>query len=342
MAAGITRFAQLQEFRDRLRDLPKGNAAVVRQAKERNARLTKPSGSLGRLEELAVWYAAWRGHTWPDRIDPQILIFAGNHGVAKRGVSAFPPEVTRQMVANFEVGGAAINQLAVQAGARLDVCPIELDRPTGDITQGPAMSEAEFLAAIERGWNAVSRRTGLLVVGEMGIGNTTAASAICFALYGGDADGWIGKGTGVTGDTLRTKQEAVAAAVALNGPFDRTAGLRALQHLGGREIAAMAGAIMRARCYEIPVILDGFVCSAAAAALQAEAGDALDHAIAGHRSDEAAHGRLLERLGKLPLLDLEMRLGEGSGAAAAILILKCALACHSGMSTFDEAGVSRN
>ena len=174
----------------------------------------------------------------------------------------------------------------------------------------------------------------------MGIGNTTAASAICLALFGGDAADWVGRGTGVTGGALRRKTEIVRHAVDRNRRFASVSGLNALQALGGRETAAIAGAIIRARCLRIPVLLDGFVCCAAAAAVRAEAPDALDHAIAGHRSAEGAHGKLLAQLAKPPLLDLGMRLGEGSGAAVAVQLLRCALACHSGMATFSEAGVT--
>ncbi len=340
MGNDMPTFADSREFRHLLQRLPAPDARAEAQARERNAALTKPNGSLGRLEETAIWYASWRGHARPEKLAPQILIFAGSHGVARQGVSAFPSEVTGQMVANFNEGGAAINQLAGIADARLDVQAIDLDRPTADISEGPAMSEHGFVSALAAGWRAVCPQAGLLIAGEMGIGNTTAASAICLALFGGDASDWVGRGTGVTGGALRRKTEIVRNAVDKNRRFASKSGLNALQSLGGRETAAIAGAIARARCLRIPVLLDGFVCCAAAAAIQAEARDALDHALAGHRSAEAAHGRLLAQLAKPPLLDLGMRLGEGSGAAVAVQLLRCALACHSGMATFSEAGVS--
>lgn len=332
-------FATLGAIRAALADLPPPDPAARAAAAVRNASLTKPPGSLGRLEALAIWHAGWRGAERPVVAAPQVVIFAGNHGVAARGVSAFPPEVTAQMVANFEAGGAAINQLAAAAGARLDVVPLALDRPTGDIAEGPAMEEAEFCAAVSRGWASVAADTDLLVAGEMGIANTTAAAALATALYGGPAEAWTGRGTGLDDAALARKTAVVTAALAAN-PGAAAEPLEALRCLGGRELAAMAGAILRARQGRVPVILDGFICCAAAAVLEAARPGALDHAVAGHLSDEAAHGRILERLGKTPILSLDMRLGEGSGAAVAIGVLRAALACQSGMASFDEAGVS--
>jgi nicotinate-nucleotide--dimethylbenzimidazole phosphoribosyltransferase len=301
--------------------------------------LTKPPGSLGRLEEIALWYAGWRGDARPRITAPQIAIFAGNHGVAARGVSAFPSEVTVQMVANFNAGGAAVNQLAGAFGARLTVHPLSLDQPTADFTIVPAMTEAELLAALSAGWQAVDPAADLLVVGEMGIGNTTSAAAMGCALFGGAPEDWVGQGTGVDAAGLSRKAEVVAAGLdchadALTDPME------VLRRLGGREIAAMAGAIARARVARIPVLLDGFITCAAAAVLARAVPGALDHCLAGHRSAEAAHGRMLEALGKEPILSLGLRLGEGSGGALAIGVVQGALACHSGMATFAEAGVS--
>lgn len=330
-------FPSVQSFRDALLAAPAPDAATAALARDRQGQLTKPPGSLGRLEDLAVWYATWRGNPRPTLDRPQVVIFAGNHGVAARGVSAFPPEVTVQMVANFRAGGAAINQLARAAGAKLDVVALDLDRPTADFTEAPAMSEPEFLAALTAGWTAVDPASDLLVVGEMGIGNTTSAAAIAHALYGGTPSDWVGRGTGVDDAGLRRKAETVAAGVARHG---KGTPLDILRCLGGREIAAMAGAMARARTERIPLILDGFIACAAAATLHATAPTALDHAVAGHLSAEGAHGALLDRLGKTPILSLNMRLGEASGAATAIAILRAAVATHSGMATFAEAGVS--
>jgi nicotinate-nucleotide--dimethylbenzimidazole phosphoribosyltransferase len=330
-------FQSLADIRRLLKDLPQPDAGMRMAAEARNAVLTKPGGSLGRLEDIAVWVAGWQGTDRPAIERPLVVVFAGNHGVTVRGVSAFPAEVTVQMVANFQAGGAAINQLARAFGARMEVVALDLDRPTADFTSSAAMTEAECVAALSAGWEAVDPTADLLITGEMGIGNTTSAAALACALFGGSAADWTGRGTGVDDKGLALKTQVVADGVA------RHAGVRpleALACLGGRELAAMAGAILRARIEKIPVILDGFICCAAAAVLEREATGALDHAIAGHVSAEGAHRKLLAALGKAPLLDLGLRLGEGSGAALAIGVLKGAVACHSGMATFAEAGVS--
>ena len=331
-------FNSIDDFSARLGGAPGPDTAAQAGAEARNGQLTKPPGALGRLEEIAIWYAGWRGDARPTVEAPQVVVFAGNHGVAARGVSAFPAEVTAQMVANFQAGGAAINQLAGVAGARFAVHALELDRPTADFTEGPAMSEAEFLRALATGWQSVDPATDLLVVGEMGIGNTTSAAAIAQAMFGGMAQDWTGRGTGVDDAGLAAKTAVVEAGLAAN-PGSRGNGLEALRCLGGREVAAMAGAMASARAARIPVVLDGFIASAAAAGLSQIPG-ATDHLIAGHVSAEAAHERLLEKLGLQPLLALGLRLGEGSGAALAVNIVKAALACHSGMATFEEAAVS--
>lgn len=329
----------LDQFRSLLVASPSADSVARTGAEERNGQLTKPPGALGRLEDIAIWYASWRGTDRPVLNAPQIIVFAGNHGVTAQGVSAFPAEVTAQMVLNFEHGGAAINQLADLAGARLDVLALDLDTPTGDFTKVAALSEEELLAALQSGWSAVAPDADLLVVGEMGIGNTTPAAALACALLGGKADDWTGRGTGVDDAGLATKTRVVAEGVALHSAEIQD-GVDALRVLGGREIAAMAGAIAAARQLGIPVILDGFICSAAALCLHKTSSTALDHCVAGHQSAEGAHVRLLAELGKEPLLSLGLRLGEGSGAALAIQILKGAIACHSGMATFAEAGVS--
>ena len=330
-------FTDLSGFRSALAQAPGADAEAAAGAEARNGQLTKPPGALGRLEEIAIWYGGWRGTDRPRINAPQVIIFAGNHGVAARGVSAFPPEVTVQMVANFKAGGAAINQLSKAFGATMSVHALELERPTQDFTQGPAMSEADLLAALQTGWEAVDPAADLLVTGEMGIGNTTPAAALACALFGGAVEDWVGRGTGVDDAGLARKADVVAPGLALHHSRDP---LDVLRCLGGREIAAIAGAIARARVARIPVILDGFICCAAAAVLARLADGALDHCIAGHVSAEGAHPALLRHLGKEPLLNLGLRLGEGSGAALAIGVLQGAVACHSGMATFAEAGVA--
>jgi len=308
-------------------------------ARARQAALTKPAGSLGRLEEIALFMAEWQGTGRPRAERVKAALFAGNHGVAARGVSAFPIEVTAQMVANFQAGGAAINALANDCGAELSVVPLELDRPTGDIATEPAMSEAECLSALNAGAAQVTGDIDLLFVGEMGIGNTTPAAALCAQAFGGDAAAWCGRGTGVDDAGVVRKVAAVSAALALHrphcaSPFD------VLRRLGGREIAAMAGAILAARMHRVPVLLDGFICCAAIAPLAAARPAFTDHCLAGHCSAEAGHARLLAHLGLEPLLKLDMRLGEGSGAAVAVHLVRAALATHNQMATFGEAAVA--
>lgn len=334
-------FTSLQSFRSALLGADVPDPAIAAQARDRQAQLTKPRGSLGRLEDLAIWYAEWRGTPRPTLDNPQIVLFAGNHGVAARGVSAYPPQVTAQMVANFQAGGAAINQLARATGAHLSVHPLDLDRPTQDFTEKPAMSGKDIVEHLWTGWDAVDPAADLVIVGEMGIGNTTSAAAIAHALYGGQPGDWVGPGTGVDADGLARKVDTVAQGVALHRSLAQGATpLDILRCLGGREIAAMAGAIARARVERIPMILDGYIACAAAAVLYEISAGALDHAIAGHVSAEGPHARLLARIGQRPLLDLGLRLGEGSGAAVALAVLRAAVACHSGMATFAEAQVS--
>ncbi|AXI41747.1 nicotinate-nucleotide--dimethylbenzimidazole phosphoribosyltransferase [Sulfitobacter sp. SK011] len=331
-------FSNLSEFRAILAAQKGIDTTAQAAAADHNVQLTKPPGALGRLEDLALWYRGWRGGERAEIGAPQVIVFAGNHGVAARGVSAFPAEVTAQMVLNFQHGGAAINQIARANGATLDVVALDLDRPTDDFTVRPAMSEADLVLALQAGWNAVDRSADLLVVGEMGIANTTSAAALACALLGGDAADWTGRGTGVDDAGLGVKTQVVAEGVARHaGQGD---GLDMLGRLGGRELAGMAGAIARARDLRMPVILDGFICSAAALCLAKTQDGALDHTVAGHQSAETAHVELLRALGKEPLLQLGLRLGEGSGGALAIGILKSALACHAGMATFAQAGVS--
>jgi nicotinate-nucleotide--dimethylbenzimidazole phosphoribosyltransferase len=332
-------FSSLDTLRAALRDLPAPDVAAVAAAQARNGQLTKPPGALGRLEDLALWMAGWQGTDRPHVARPQVIIFAGNHGITARGVSAFPAAVTAQMVANFRAGGAAINQLAKAFGARMDVHALRLDEPTADFTARPAMTEDALLEAVTTGWQAVDPQADLLVTGEMGIGNTTSAAALAHAICGGAPADWVGRGTGVDDAGLAIKAQVVAEGVARH-PAARTDGIEALRCLGGRELAAMAGAILRARHLRIPVLLDGFICTAAAACLEAAQPGALDHCLAAHVSAESGHAPLLAHLGKDPILSLGLRLGEGSGAALAIGILQGAVACHSGMATFAEAGVS--
>jgi nicotinate-nucleotide--dimethylbenzimidazole phosphoribosyltransferase len=326
-------------FAAALARLPASDTASRNAALARQARLTKPAGSLGRLEEIAVFMAGWQGCERPVLDKVQAVVFAGNHGVVAQGVSAFPPEVTAQMVANFEHGGAAINALTRACGADLSIVALDLDRPTGDITREPAMSVEDCLDALNRGAAALGDDTGLLLVGEMGIGNTTPAAALCAQALGGSPRDWTGRGTGLDDAGLMRKTAAVTAALALHGPAC-TSAFETLRRLGGREIAAMAGALLAARLRRVPVLLDGFIATAAIVPLAQENFRFTEHCLAAHCSAEAGHARLLERLGLDPLLRLGLRLGEGTGAALAVPIMRAALAAHGEMATFDEARVA--
>jgi nicotinate-nucleotide--dimethylbenzimidazole phosphoribosyltransferase len=326
------------DFRELLRNLPGPDSAALVAARERDAQLTKPPGALGRLEEIAFWLAAWTGRA-PAVNRPLVAIFAGNHGVTKQGVTPFPPSVTAQMVENFAAGGAAINQICVSHDLGLKVFDLALDYPTADITEEAALSERDCAATMAFGMEAVAGGTDLLCIGEMGIGNTTIAAAICHGLYGGKPEDWVGPGTGVGAEGLKRKAMAVARSVALHKAH-LSDPLEVLRRLGGRELAAMAGAILAARTQRVPVLLDGYVATAAAAVLHAMRPDALDHCMAAHCSAEPAHRNLLKRLGKEPLFDLGMRLGEASGAALAAGLLKAAVNLHNDMATFASAGVS--
>jgi len=332
----LTDFAEIRRI---INAFPGPDQAAITATKARDQILTKPPGALGRLEELATWLAAWQGHHLPRAEHPRICVFAGNHGVAARGVSAFPQEVTKQMVANFLAGGAAVNQLSGLIDADLQVYELDLDHPTADFTQSSAMDEAECCRAIAYGMTAVVDGLDILCVGEMGIANTTSGAALAHALFGGTAEDWTGAGTGVTGSTYATKVAAVRDGVALHHIYKNDP-LEILRCLGGRELAAIVGAIIAARMARTPVLLDGYTTTAAAAILWKMDPTALDHCQVGHLSAEGAHRRLCEILGKKPILDLGMRLGETSGAALAVSVLKAATACHKGMATFAEAAVS--
>jgi len=333
-------FPSVATFEAALANLPEPDLEAVEAASLRQAVLTKPAGSLGRLEEIALFMAGWQGSARPHADRIRAAVFAGNHGVVAQGVSAFPPEVTQQMVANFRAGGAAINALAGACGAELSVIPLDLDRPTGDISQEPALSEAECLAALSAGAEVVTPGTELLFVGEMGIGNTTPAAALCAQSFGGAAESWVGRGTGIDDAGVARKTRAVEQALAFHAS-ECTSPFETLRRLGGREIAAMAGAILAARMNRVPVLLDGFICCAAIAPLVAAVPGFTAHCLAAHCSAEAGHVRLLEKLGLEPLLQLGMRLGEGTGAAVAAQIVRSALAAHNGMATFAEAAVAK-
>jgi nicotinate-nucleotide--dimethylbenzimidazole phosphoribosyltransferase len=322
-----------------LANLPAPDAAHIATARARQATLTKPPGALGRLEDLAVFLAGWADDGVPRAERMEILIFAGNHGVTRHGISPYPAAITAQMVANFASGGAAINGIARANRLGLRVIPLSLEHPTGDIMVEAALSEAETLAALQAGAAAVDPATDILMLGEMGIGNTTIAAALAAAAVGGRGADWAGPGTGLDAAGVEHKARVIDSALARH-PKARRSAFDALGCLGGRELAAIAGAILAARHRRMPVLIDGFVVTAALAVLAAEACGITAHCIAGHVSAEPAHRRLLDHLGLAPLLDLGMRLGEGSGAALASAIVRAAVATHTGMATFAEASLA--
>ena len=332
-------FDTLDDIRAFCRDLPGGDERAAEAAALRQQKLTKPPGSLGRLEELAIWLARWQARELPRLERVTIAVFAGNHGVADRGVSAYPQAVTEQMVANFAAGGAAINQIATLAGAELRVVPIELDRPTRDFTVAAAMDTHEFLGAVDIGYRTVPEDCDLLAVGEMGIANTTTAAMLCAALLGGGAARWAGRGTGVDDDGLARKRAAIDAALnhhraILDDPLAVAAAL------GGRELAAIAGAVLAARRHRSPCCLTGSWRPPPSCRWRALRRECWIIAAPGMFPPNPAMANCCANSGSTPLLDLDMRLGEASGAGVAILLLRAALACHAGMATFAEAGVS--
>ncbi len=331
--------ASLDEIRALFRELPGPDLEAGTQAAARDAQLTKPRGALGRLEELAAWLATWQGRHPPRLQHPRTAVFAGNHGVAALGVSAYPAEVTAQMVQNFVAGGAAVNQL----------CRDLRFRPPG-LRAGARAADRRFHPGSGDGGRGLRPRHGLRHDGGRAEPrrplprrdghrqHRPRLRRCACALFGGEAEDWVGRGTGVAGKALETKIRVVREGVARH----RGAGdpLDLLAALGGLELAAIAGAVMAARLARTPVVLDGFACTAAAAVLWKIDPKSLEHCIVGHRSVEPGHSRLLEAIGKEPLFDFGMRLGEGSGATLALGVLRAAVECHAGMATFADAGVS--
>jgi len=332
-------------------DRPAMEAAAARQA-----RLTKPAGSLGRLEELSIRLAGMTGQLDPPLGEAVIFTLAADHGVALEGVSAYPREVTAQMVLNFLRGGAAINVLAREVGARVVVADLGVDadlpddpglrqlkvrRGTSSITKGPAMSLAEASQAIEVGRQLVREQPlDVVLTGDMGIGNTTASAAVICALTDLDPSMVVGRGTGVDDAGLRRKVAAVTAALEVNGEAISRGPLETLAAVGGLEIAGLVGVILEGTSRRKPVIIDGFISGAAALVAAAMDQGVTGYLIASHRSQELGHGAVLERLALRPLLDLDLRLGEGTGAALALPLVRASARLLNDMATFDEAGVS--
>lgn len=341
--------------------LPAVDLVVEAAARARQLQLTKPPGSLGRLEDLACWFAARLKNPVPPMPQCEVFVFAGDHGVAARGVSAFPQAVTAQMVANFARGGAAINVLASQEGCRIEVVDVGVasaDPPppgvsnervragTRDLAETAAMTADELSAALAVGARcaraAVGRGAQLIIAGDMGIANSTAAACLICAFTGAAPESVVGRGTGVDDAGLVRKREVVHMALArvaqVSGSRDPS---RTLAELGGLEIAAIAGLYLECARLGVPVMLDGYISTSAALAAAAIEPGVSDWMLASHRSAEAGHRFALEKLQLEPLVDLRLRLGEGTGAALVLPLVRAALALHAKMATFGEAGVSQ-
>ncbi len=308
---------------------------------DRAANVLRPAGAFARLDEIAIWLGGWQRRSDPLVRRPAVVIFGGDHGVAVHSVSAYPAEVTVAMAGAIGGGVATSSVLAAVHGASLQFIDVGVGRPTADFTVADAMSHERFAEAWNAGRNAISELdTDLLILGELGIGNTTAAAAVAAGLFGGGATPWVGRGTGVDDEGLDRKRAVVDAGLARIADGDAAARspLEVLRRLGGTELAALAGAATEARRRSIPILLDGFIATAASATLERSIPGALDHALAGHRSAEPGHRRLLDALGKQPLLDLDLRLGEASGALIALPVVASAAAAVTNVATFAEVG----
>jgi nicotinate-nucleotide--dimethylbenzimidazole phosphoribosyltransferase len=342
-----------RQVADLLAGAPGPDRAAAAAVAERARRVLRPAGALARLDELATWLAAWQGTRHPAVRRPAAVVFAADHGVAAGGVSAYPAEVTAAMFKALREGVATASVLARQVGATLDVVDVGVGEPTGDLAREDALDPARFRACVQAGRDAVAGlEADLLVLGEMGIGNTTAAAAVTAILLGRPAEAATGRGTGVDDPGLARKLAAVEAARRRVGgsgglmpspPGNQKAAppMEVLRRAGGAELAALAGAALEARLRRLPLVLDGFVVTAAVGPLELVCPGALANAIAGHRSAEPGHTAWLERLGLSPLLDLGMRLGEGSGALAAVPLVRLAAAAATEVATFDDWGLER-
>ncbi len=322
-----------------LAGMPAPDTAARDAVAERARHALRPAGALRRLDDVAAWLAAWQRTATPRVERPGVAVFVADHGVAAERVSAYPAEVTLAMFDALRRGVATASIMAREVGATIDVTDVGVGDPSGNIAVEPALSPERFEACFRAGREAVARLDpDLLVVGEMGIGNTTAAAAVAATVFGGPAEEWTGRGTGIDEATLARKRDVVERARARLsadiGPIE------ALREVGGAELVAIAGAVAEARLRSIPVVLDGFVVTAAVAPLVSAAPGALDHCMAGHRSTEPGHAILLDKLGLAPLLDLGLRLGEGSGALAAVPLIRLAAACMTDVATLEEWGLA--
>ncbi len=328
------------DIRALIKGAPQGDLAAEATARKRCEELMIPPQGLGRFNELAIWMAKWQGRNPPKVEEPLVAVFASSHGVAKYGVAPDPADATPRIVELLKTGQAATNHIAASAGAGMRVFEMAVEQPTKDLTEEPAMSQKECAATIAFGMEAVAEKPDLLALGETGVGGATAAAAVACALYGGNASYWVRAGDWITPDALDRRVDAVAKALQthrghLTDPLD------ILHRLGGREIAALVGAIVAARTQGIPVILDVFATTVAAAIVHAIEPGAAEHCIAGHLSTEPAHPALLDRLGQKPLLDMGLRTTEGAGAAACIPLLRAACDAHAGIATVGDTGWRR-
>ncbi|MGH2760908.1 MAG: nicotinate-nucleotide--dimethylbenzimidazole phosphoribosyltransferase, partial [Actinomycetota bacterium] len=325
---------------DLFADLPDPDEASILSVRRRAADILQPSGALKRFDEVATWLAGWQRSSNPRVANPSCVVFVADHGVTAEGVSGYPAEVTAEVLRALREGVATASAMARSLDASLSVVDVGVGRPTANLRLEAALTPEGFQRCFSSGREAVAELdTDLLVVGEMGIGNTTAAAAVCAALYGGPAELWTGRGTGIDDETFDRKVAVVDASTKrIDGVADP---LDILREVGGSELAAIAGAVLEARVRSVPVLLDGFVVTAAVAPLEAARPGILAHCLAGHMSAEPGHSLLLEKLALEPLLDLGLRLGEGSGALAAVPLVRLAAACVTDVATFREWGLRR-
>ena len=321
-----------------LSDLPGPDTASGEAVRQRSLNVLRPAGALSRLDEIAVWLAEWQRSPRPIVERPAAVIFVADHGVASEGVSAYDQSITRAMLDALNAGVATAAVMARHLEVDLVVVDVGVGRPTGNIRIEPALDPNEFEQALLAGRRAVAELdTDLLILGEMGIGNTTPAAAIATSLFGSPATKWVGPGTGVNEAGIAHKASVVSESVQRAGDVQP---IEALRHLGGSEMVAMAGAAIEARHRSIPVLLDGYVVASSLMPLECARPGALDHCWPAHVSSEPGHRLLLEKLGRKPILDLHMRLGEGSGALAALPIVKLAAASVTEVATFSEWGLT--
>ena len=326
----MTSALPFDDFRNLLATLPPADAQAEARVRTLFAKTDKPQGSLGRIEDIAAWLAAWSGRAPPAVTRPLVAVFAGNHGITRHAISPRPVSATANAVELCAAGGAAINQVCIANDLGLKVFDLALHIPTADITEDAALDERGCAATMAFGMEAIAGGTDLLCLGDLGVGNSTVAGALCAALLGGRGVDWVGPGSGADAAMQARKAEMVDAALAFHGTSLKDP-LEALRRIGGREFAAIAGAILAARMQKVPVLLDGFAATAAAAALHAVNPTALDHCLLASLSTEPGHARAAQPLGLRPLLDLGVSHGEGVGAALAAGLVKAAALTSSGM-----------